>query len=130
MREVRAARANEALVVDGEGRVVEGATSNLFVVHRGVLRTPGEDAGILPGITREGVLRAAARLGIAVEFETPTLDEVRAADEIMISSSIRELLAVVVLDGRPVGAGSPGPTYRRLLDGFRQLVRAEAPRME
>lgn len=120
-REVSRAGAAEALVVDGRGRVVEGATSNVFVVEEdGTLVTPPEQDGILLGITRETVLEVAAELGVPVRFESLPLEKVKSAREVFISSSIRELLPVVAIDAVPVGDGAPGVTTQRLLRAFRE----------
>lgn len=124
-REVARAGAAEALIVDGRGRVVEGATSNVFVVLAdGTLVTPPETDGILLGITRETVLSVAAQLGIPVRLESLALDAVKAAEEVFVSSSIRELLPVVRIDGQPVGSGAPGAVTGRLLHAFRETCRA------
>lgn len=126
MAKARAAGAGEALIVDGAGRLVEGATSNVFFVEGGALITPPEDAGILAGITRAVVLGRAAALAIPIRFRCPDLSEVPKFDEVFISSSIRELLAVVRVDDAPIGAATPGPVYRRLLEAFRAAVRGTA----
>jgi branched-chain amino acid aminotransferase len=123
VREARLAQALEALIQDGQGRILEGASSNVFVVQRGTLVTPPEDAGILAGITRAHLLTLAAELGLPSELKTLELGAVLAADELFISSSIRELLAVVRLDGQTIGTGKPGPIYRRLLAAFRARAR-------
>jgi branched-chain amino acid aminotransferase len=124
MREARQVGALEALIVDATGGVLEGGSSNIFLVERGKLVTPDVNAGILAGITRAKVLEVAAQIGVPVEFATPTLDRAYAADELFISSSIRELMPVVRLDARTIGDGSPGPTFTRLLAAFRARVRA------
>lgn len=123
MRSARAAGASEALIVDGAGNVVEGATSNVFVVQGARLSTPPVEAGILPGITRAFLLQVAAELGVEVELRSLPVAEVAGADEVFISSSIRELLPVVRVDGGAVGNGAPGPTTRRLLAAFREKAR-------
>ncbi|HEX4337858.1 MAG TPA: aminotransferase class IV [Polyangiaceae bacterium] len=122
MRKARAEGAAEALVVDAAGHVVEGATSNVFFVANGALTTPPDDDGILPGITRAETLEVARALGIAVVFRSPRVEELGAFDEMFISSSIRELVAVVRVDGKLVGNGVPGPMYVRLLAAFRAAV--------
>ncbi len=123
MRNARAAGASEALIVDGAGNVVEGATSNVFVVRAGRLWTPPVEAGILPGITRSFLLQVAAELGLEVELRPVPVGDLASADEVFVSSSIRELLPVVRVDGRAVGVGSPGPVTLRLYRGFREKVR-------
>jgi branched-chain amino acid aminotransferase len=119
-RAARAAGAAEALIVDGRERVVEGATSNVFAVLDGVLVTPPESDGILLGITRETVLAVADELGVPVRLASLPLSDLERASEVLISSSIRELVPVVSVDGRRVGAGKPGSLAQRLLAGFRE----------
>lgn len=123
VREAKARGAAEALFVNEKGSVVEGATSNVFFVAQEGLMTPPEEAGILAGITRATVLEIAARLGIDVEYRAPSVQEIGSFDEVFITSSIRELLAVVRLDGVSVGRGTPGPMFKRLLAAFRDVVR-------
>jgi branched-chain amino acid aminotransferase len=118
---VRAARergANEALMVDAGGRVVQGASANVFFVASGRLATPPLDSGILPGITREVVLELAAALAIPVELRAPSVSELPEFDEIFTSSSVRELAPVVEVDGVRVGAGRPGPVFAALSAAF------------
>jgi len=123
MRQAKAVQANEALIVDGQGNVVEGATSNLFAKVDGVLMTPPESAGILVGITRKLVLEVARREQIDVEHQSPSIDQVYAAEEVFITSSVREMLPVVKVDDHVVGEGIPGPLFRRLWTGYKELVR-------
>jgi branched-chain amino acid aminotransferase len=125
MREAQLHDAQEALIMDAHGRVVEGASSNLFFVRGNVLFTPPLSTGILAGITRERVLKAAASLGIRAEFETPTLEELCSADEAFISSSIRELLPITRLNSASFSTGTPGPIFRRLLEEFRRGIASE-----
>lgn len=122
-RQMRAAGAAEALLVDRRGCVVEGATSNVFtVLEDGTLVTPPEEDGILLGITRETVLEVAAELGLSRRLASLPLADVRRAAEVFVCSSIRELLPVVSIDGSPVGSGRPGPITLRLLSAFRKKV--------
>jgi branched-chain amino acid aminotransferase len=126
IREAKTRGAQEALTVDARGHVVEGATSNVFVVRGGRIATPPEDAGILAGITRAHVLAAAAVAGSPVEQRVLTPDDLYAADEVFITSSIRELLPVVRVDDRVVGEGRPGPVVRDLHRRFRIAAGAGA----
>jgi branched-chain amino acid aminotransferase len=120
-QKLRAAGAAEALIVDGRGSVVEGATSNVFaVLSDGTLCTPPESDGILLGITRETVLAVASDLGIVIRSVSLPLEELKSAAEVFVSSSIRELLPVVRIDDAPVGNGAPGPVTLRLLAAFRE----------
>lgn len=120
LRDARARGAQEALVVDARGHVVEGASSNVFVVTAGRVATPPESAGILVGITRAHVLGAARDLGIPVDERDLLPDDIYGADEVFITSSIRELLPVVRVDERVIGSGAPGPVARALHRCFRQ----------
>lgn len=126
-RQARAAGAAESLFVDARGCVVEGATSNVFaVLADGTLITPPEGDGILLGITRETVLQIALQLGLQVCQQSLPLEVVKTASELFISSSIRELVPVVKVDGASVGDGRPGPTTLSLLAAFRQACRHSA----
>jgi branched-chain amino acid aminotransferase len=124
LRDAKARGAAEALVVDGEGNAVEGATSNVFAVLGGVLVTPPESAGILAGITRRHVLAAARASGMRAEEASLPLTALYAADEAFITSSIREVLPVVRVDERVIGAGRPGPIARRLHRALREAAGA------
>lgn len=125
MHEARRFGAEEALLVDAENRVLEGATSNVFGVLAGTLVTPPEELGILAGITRGRLFHLADTLGMEVSLRGLDVDELWKLDELFITSSIRELLPVVRVDGRTIGSGQPGPVYQRLLDAFRQMARQE-----
>ncbi|WP_437781154.1 aminotransferase class IV [Sorangium sp. So ce1097] len=134
LREARAAGAHEALILDPSGHVVEGTTSNVFLVerrppaHEGaegagpLLITPPREAGILVGITRANVIEVAGELGVPVCCEPVTMARLLAAEEVFITSSLREIVPVVRVDGHPVGAGVPGPQTRALHAAFRKKV--------
>ncbi len=124
MKEARAAGAEEALVTDLDGRIIEGSTSNVFAVERDCLVTPPEEAGILLGITRERVIALATELGVPIEYRSFTADELVRADEAFICSTVREIVPVVSIDGRAVGPGVPGPRTQALLRAFRERARA------
>jgi branched-chain amino acid aminotransferase len=121
-RAAKLAGAAESLVVDAHGHVIEGANSNLFAIIRGRLVTPPEDAGILPGITRARVIEVARDLALPVELRPLTVEELIGAEEAFVSSTIREILPVVTVDGAAVGSGEPGPWTARLQAGFRKKV--------
>jgi branched-chain amino acid aminotransferase len=119
VREAQSRGAEEAVLLNQEGRLAEGASTNVFVVRGGRLRTPPLDTGILAGITREVVLELAASLSIDAGEESLGAEDLRAADEAFLTSSTREIVPIRRVDGRPVGEGGPGPVTRRLLDAFR-----------
>jgi branched-chain amino acid aminotransferase len=120
IREAKARGAKEAVVVDADGRVVEGATSNVFAVIGSTLVTPPESAGILAGITRRHVMGLARSTGTVVEERAPSIEELRGAAEVFITSSIRELMPVVKVDGRDVGGGRVGRVVRALHRALRE----------
>lgn len=119
----RNAGAEEAIFLDSRGRLLEGATSNVFVARGERLVTPPLSHDILAGITRRHVLNVAAELGLSVEERPIELAELAEADELFVSSSIRELIAVTQLDATRVGSGHPGPVFNRLLPAFRARAR-------
>lgn len=115
----------EAILVRN-GRITEGAASNVFVVQKGSLVTPPKSAELLPGITRDLVLELAHAHGIHYLEKPLTLADMERAEEIWLTSSTREILPVVELDGRMVGSGSAGPMWRRMDDlyqAFKQTLR-------
>jgi branched-chain amino acid aminotransferase len=124
VHEVQKQGAHEALVLGRRGQVLEGASSNIFIVKDGKLLTPKPEPGVLVGITRATVLRVAEELGIPVEETELRPEVIYAADEAFITSSIREVMPVVSVDGGPVGEGKPGPVTKRLRQGYLRAVAA------
>ena len=101
-----------------DGYLTEGSSSNIFVVRNGVLVTPPKSRLTLPGITYELLLELALANGVPTQVRDVAESEVKAADELMLSASLRELLAITQLDGKPVGDGKPGEVFRRLYELF------------
>ena len=97
-----------------DGCLTEASASNVFVVRGGVIQGPPKSNLILPGITYDVVLELAHSAQLPVEIRSLTEAETRAADEIWVTSSSKEVLAIVRLDGKPVGDGRPGPLFRRM----------------
>ncbi len=97
-----------------DGYLTEGAASNIFAVKDGVVLAPPKSNLMLPGITYDVVLEIARGQGIPVEVRPVAEAEVRAADELWLTSSTKEVMAVTRLDGRPVGEGRPGPVFRAM----------------
>ncbi len=97
-----------------DGKLTEASASNVFIVRDGVVLTPPKDNMVLPGITYDVVLEIARAREFEVEVRAVTEAEVRSADEIWLTSSTKEVLAVTLLDGKPVGDGRPGPLFRRM----------------
>jgi len=124
-RAAEARGAHEALLVD-HGLVREGTTCNVFAVSRGILVTP--EHAVLPGITRADVLAVARAQGIPVAERDLPLDELYRATEIFLTSASRELLPVIQVDERRIGAGIPGPLTAALRQAYRAYIRAEVAR--
>jgi D-alanine transaminase len=97
-----------------DGFLSEGAASNIFVVRDEFLLAPPKSALMLPGITYDVVLELAAANGIAHRVREISEFELRSAQEIWLTSSSKEVLAITTLDGRPVGTGRPGPLFARM----------------
>ena len=110
-----------------DGFLTEGAASNIFVVKDGVLRAPPPSSLMLTGVTYDVVLELAAAHGIPHEVRAISEAEVRSADELWMTSSTKEIMAIVKLDGVPVGAGVPGPLAQRM-DGLYQAFKQQVMR--
>lgn len=121
----RAHGADDALLLDTEGHLSEGSGSNVFLVIRGVVHTPPRGCGVLPGITRAAVLEILAALDLPLEETAVPASAVLVADEMFLTSSLREIAPVTVVDGRPVGSGVVGPVTARVRSAFAQVVAAE-----
>ncbi|HET8645176.1 MAG TPA: aminotransferase class IV, partial [Vicinamibacteria bacterium] len=104
------------------GDVAEGASCNVFLVERGRLVTPPLDAGILPGVTRELTLEAAAATGVPSAEERVTVPRLLGADEVFITSTLKEAVPVRAIDGHVVGNGRPGPVTLRVLTAYREYA--------
>ena len=97
-----------------DGYLTEGSSSNVFIMEQGKMLAPPKNQHMLPGITYDVILELAERHGIPHAVEMISEARLRAADEIWLTSSTKEVLAVVSLDGKAVGAGKPGPVFRRM----------------
>jgi D-alanine transaminase len=125
LRQVSAEVGAAETILFRDGRLTEASASNVFIVKAGVIRTPSKSNLILPGITYDVVVELAASAGLPLEFVEVTEAETRAADELWVTSSSKEVLAIVTLDGKPIGEGRPGPVFRhmyRLYQDFKQKV--------
>jgi D-alanine transaminase len=116
----------EAWMVE-DGFVTEGSSSTAFILtkDRRIMTRPLSNA-ILPGITRQSVMRLAAENGLQVDERLFTVEEAHAADEAFLTSASMLVMPVVSIDGRPVGAGKPGPHTRRLRELYLHMAGAEA----
>lgn len=127
VREAQAKGALEPILLNQAGDVAEGASANVFLVKAGGLLTPPLEAGILPGITRMVVLELARQLGLATREDTVRVPELLAADEVFLTSTLKELAPIRHIDGRQVGNGKPGPVTLRLLRAYREYAARPQP---
>ena len=114
----------EALMLNHKGEVAECTGDNVFVVRSGALLTPPPDAGILEGITRNAVMELARAAGIDCREATLTRHDLYTADECFLTGTAAEVIPVVDIDGRTIGAGTPGPITKQLTTAFHALVRS------
>jgi len=110
----------EGVMRNYRGELAECTQSNLFIVKSGAALTPPIDAGLLPGITREFLFEIGAEAAIPVREAVLKDTDLLGADEAFLTSSTREVVPIVQVDDRRIGAGVPGPITRRLLQGFRR----------
>ena len=103
----------EAILVR-DGMLTEASASNVFIVKDGTVLSPPKSHLILPGITYDVVLEILRENSIAHEVRPVTEAELRSAEEVWVTSSSREVLAITTLDGKPVGGGRPGPVGERV----------------
>jgi len=113
----------ETILIRDDAFMTEGAASNIFVVKNGTLLAPPKDNFMLPGITYDVVLEIAAANGIPHQVRKVAKDEVSNADELLLTSSTKEVLAITRLDGKPVGDGRPGPMFAHLYKLYQDFKR-------
>ena len=123
--EARERGADEALLLDTEDHLSEASASNLFLVSGSALLTPPTTCGALPGITRATVSELARQAGLTVVEQVCMPDALASADEAFLTSSLRGLAPLVRVDGRQVGAGTPGPVTWQLMAMHSALVERE-----
>ncbi len=113
----------EAIMLNHKGEVAECTGDNLFVVKHGVLKTPPPDAGILEGVTRNLVIELAKKAGVPFQEATMTRHDVYVADEMFLTGTAAEVIAVTKVDGRVVGSGKQGPITKKLRELFTKAIR-------
>jgi D-alanine transaminase len=125
LRQESAEKGAAETILFRDGLLTEASASNVFAVKAGVILSPAKTNLILPGITYDVVSELARANAIPIEFRDVTEAEVRNADELWVSSSSKEVLPIVQLDGRSIADGKPGPVFRRmyrLYQEFKQTV--------
>jgi branched-chain amino acid aminotransferase len=122
MQEAYARGADEALMQNVHGHLVECAQSNVFLVTGGAVRTPPLSDGLLPGITRQFVMELATGLGIDCREAVLRPADLARASEAFLTGTTREVTPIVRVDDQPIGDGRPGPVTARVMAAFREHV--------
>ncbi len=113
----------ETILIRDNDFLTEGAASNIFVVKNGTLLAPPKDNLMLPGITYDVILEIAAANHIPHEVRKITVAEVFDADELLLTSSTKEVLPITHLDGKPVGTARPGPMFNKIYSLYQEFKR-------
>ncbi|MBC8206169.1 MAG: branched-chain-amino-acid transaminase [Kiritimatiellales bacterium] len=119
----------ECLMLNPQGYVAEASGDNVFVVKGNKLTTPPTWCGALEGITREKVMDLAREMGMEVEETVMSRYEIWTADEVFLTGTAAEVIAVIELDKRPIGNGKPGPITNKLIEAYRKLVVSDGVRI-
>ncbi|MDM5320899.1 branched-chain-amino-acid transaminase [Bacillus pumilus] len=127
--EAHMAGVSEALMLNDQGYVAEGSADNVFIYKKGKLYTPPGYIGALEGITRNAIMEIAEDLGYEVKEEPFTRHDVYTAEEVFLTGTAAEVIAVVKVDGRTIGQGKPGVHTNRLLEQFRKRVVEEGEKV-
>ncbi|HEY4390100.1 MAG TPA: branched-chain-amino-acid transaminase [Paenibacillus sp.] len=116
------AGAGEAIMLNAQGYVTEGSGDNIFVIKNGVITTPPCYLGALEGITRQAIIEICEKKGYKLKEESFTMHDVYVADEVFLTGTAAEVIAVREVDGRIIGSGQAGPVTLKLLEEFRSIV--------
>lgn len=114
--------AYEAILVRA-GHVTEGAASNVFVVRNGVVKTPPKGTELLPGVTRDLIVEILHARAFPCAETRVTEADLKSADEVWLTSSVREIVPVIAIDQQPVGSGATGPICRQVMDWYQAFKR-------
>jgi branched-chain amino acid aminotransferase len=120
---------DEAIMLDTEGYVCEASGENIFIVRHGHVKTPPLTS-VLPGITRDSIMTIARAMGLVVEEQRFSRDELYMADEVFFTGTAAEITPVREVDRRTIGQGQPGPVTRKLQEVFFQVVKGSKPEYE
>lgn len=116
------AGAGEAIMMNAQGYVTEGSGDNIFVIKNGVITTPPCYLGALDGITRQAIIEICNNKGYTIKEEPFTMHDIYVADEVFLTGTAAEVIAVREVDGRIIGEGHAGPITLKLLEEFRAIV--------
>jgi branched-chain amino acid aminotransferase len=120
----------EALMLNAQGYVAEGSGDNIFIVKNGVITTPPSYIGALEGITRGAIIDICKKIGYTIKEEPFTLHDVYVADEVFLTGTAAEVIAVREVDARTIGSGKAGPITTHLLKEFREIVDKDGLKVE
>jgi branched-chain amino acid aminotransferase group I len=124
-REAKEKGDDEAILLNERGSLCEGSTDNIFLVSKGILITPSEESGCLPGITRHVVLELAQELGFKVAEREVRLEELLNADEAFLTSSLIELMPITEVNGKSIGKSKTHKVTKRLMSAYKEAVARE-----
>jgi branched-chain amino acid aminotransferase len=113
----------EAVLLNQEGNVAECTGDNIFIVRMGKVQTPATADGILEGVTRHVMIELCQKLSIPCVEKSLQRHDLYIADECFLTGTAAEVVPVTRIDGRPIGAGTPGPITRRLMEAFHKHVK-------
>jgi branched-chain amino acid aminotransferase len=117
----------EGIALDFNGYVSEGAGENIFVIHNGIVYTPGLGSSILMGITRDSVLTIMRDMGLEIRYEAVSRDMLYIADEIFFTGTAAEVTPIRAIDRITIGSGSRGPITKAVQDEFFAITAGEKP---
>jgi branched-chain amino acid aminotransferase len=120
----------EAIMLTYNDYVAECTGDNIFIVKGGELSTPPTDIGALEGITRDAVMDIAKRLGIKLSEKMLRMEDVYSSSEVFLTGTAAEIIPVVAIDGRKIGAGKPGAVTQRLKNEFEKLTKTDGVRYD
>ncbi len=121
-RQAHQRNALEGILLNTEGRVAEGSGSNVFMVKKGCLYTPPLSEGVLEGVTRLQVIKLAEKEGIPFEEKILIPDDLYQADEVFLTSTLKEILPVSRLEEKNIGSKTPGPVTLKLMSAYRDTI--------
>lgn len=119
---------DEAIMLTHDGYVAECTGDNIFIVKNGELMTPPVSVGALEGITRDAVIGLAKKSGMKFSEKMLRMEDLYASDEVFLTGTAAEIIPVIAIDKRKIGAGSPGAVTLKLRDDFRQLTKTDGTR--
>ncbi len=120
--EAKKCGADEAILLSMGGYVAEGSGENIFLVQNGMLVTPSKESDILPGITRDSILKIAQNMGLETEEREVHREELYNADELFFTGTASEVTPITRVDFKPVGQGKPGPITKTLAARYSDVV--------